>query len=201
MPTAVIRPVRSRLVSQVPRGGEIPPRRQRVYRPLVVGPAVLRRHGPGEPWTAVVSTDGRLWPEVPPGLGRRPRWLLGGAHRVAAALVAPQDLDGRPVRLIAERRPTRSEFYGWALLYQLPGMRGLALADTHERFSDLPALFESPAELVDRTTFLASKGVVSRPLALFTQPADFVVTAEGELQNRFYPGERFHRPADLGWFW
>ena len=200
MPPAVIRTIRSRLIFDRCFDDAEPPRRSRLYRPLVVGPAILRRHGRGEPWTAAVSTNGRLMPRVPPGLGRLPHALaaLGGTHRLAAALVAPQDIDGRPVRLVSERRPTRSEFYGWALLYQLPGMRGLALVDAHERFSDLPAFFESPAELVDRTTFLASRGVASRPLALFTQPSDFI-PVEGELRNRFCPGQRFNRPADLGW--
>lgn len=202
MPPAVIRTVRSRLVSG-DSDGTSP--RCRLYRPLVVGPAILRGHGPEQAWTVRVSEDGRLLPlacprparERPGPAGESP---AGRLHRVAAALVAPQDFDGRPTRLVAEVRPARSEFYGWALLYQLPGMRGVGVVDPHERFEDLPAFFESPGELVDREAFLAKKGVLSRPLALFTQPADFVVPADGRLQNRFYPGGRFRRPADPGWF-
>ena len=121
-------------------------------------------------------------------------------RRLAAALIAPQDIAGRAARLVADDRPPRSDFYGWALLYQLPGMRTLALVDAHERFAELPAFFESPAELVDRSTFLAAKGILSRPLALLTQPADFVLNADGRVRNRFYPQASCQRPIDLGWF-
>lgn len=150
-----------------------------------------------------VSGDGRVLPQVPSGPGHPQPWRRSrhATHRLAAALVAPQDIDGRPARLVADARPPRSYFYGWALLYQLPGMGTLALVDAHDRFPDLPAFFESPAELVDRATFLASNGVMSRPLALFTQPADFVVAADGSVRNRFYPEGRFQRPADRGWSW
>jgi hypothetical protein len=198
-----IRPVVARLVVEPPFADHAARPVRRRYRPLVVGPAVRIRRG-GGPWLVRVSTDGRLLPRAwrPAGLRSclRRLELAGILHRVAAALVAPQDLAGPPPRLVPDDRRPRAEFYGWSLLYQLPGMRGLAAVDPHERFADLPAFFESPHELVDRSEFLASRGIPCRPLALITQPGDFVIAAHGRRCNRFYPGERFRRPSGLGWF-
>jgi hypothetical protein len=197
--------VLARLVSEPLCDHDAAPPARRLYRPLVVGPVLMRRPGCGGRWWVRVSSDGRLMPAAstePGALRRRVRRLrsTGVVHRVAAALVAPQDLAGPPPRLVPEQRRPTSEFYGWSLMYQLAGMRSVAVVDPHDRFPGLPACFESPLELLDRSEFLAARSIPSRPIALITQPADFVATAAGRPCNRYYPGERFRRPVDLGWF-
>ena len=83
-------------------------------------------------------------------------------------------------------------------MYQLPGMRGTAAIDPHDRFDDLPALFESPLELIDRSVFLAARGIPNRPIAILTRPEDFVRRETGEgWTNRYYPQARFRRPCRL----
>jgi len=189
-----IRSIRARLVGE-PSGLPQDSRRQRrLFRPLVVGPAVIRRDGPEASWIVRVGNDGRLLP-LPPQSPGGP----GGIQRVAAALVVPQDLAGGPPTLTRLAEPSASEFYGWALMYQLPGMRGLACVDPHEQFAELPAFYESPLELIDRNTFLSRRGIPARPLALITQPTDFVRGADGRLRNRFYPGQRFQPPGPSDW--
>jgi hypothetical protein len=201
-----IRSVPARLVGEPLLDAPVSRRPRRVYRPLVVGPVLLRRDGPQGRWSVRVSGDGRLLPAPVGGMAVLTRRLqlcraAGTAHRVGAALVAPQDMGPVAARLTARDEQPRSEFYGWSLMVQFPGLETLALVDPHERFADLPAFYESPLELIDRSTFLAGKGIVSRPIALFTQPADFVVEADGRLRNRFYPDARFRRPAGLDWLW
>jgi hypothetical protein len=200
--TPQIRPVVARLVPEPSLDRDPGPPGCRLFRPLVVGPAVMTRSSPRDRWLVRVHAGGRLVPRNTTGLPHRLRSLRASdtIHRVAAALVAPQDLAGPPPRLVPESRRPRSEFYGWALMYQLPGMRGVAAIDPHERFLELPTFYESPLELIDRSEFLGSRGIPSRPLALITQPADFAVAPNGRRCNRFYPGERFGRPVGLGWF-
>jgi hypothetical protein len=199
-----IRSVRARLVAEPSVDAANPPPQRRAYRPLVVGPVLLRRDGPRGGWSVRVSGDGRLLPSPRGGMAVLTRRLQlcrasGIVHRVAAALVAPQDVSLDSPRLIASDAQPQSEFYGWSLMIQFPDMKTLALVDPHERFADLPAFYESPLELIDRSTFLAGKGIASRPIALITQPGDFVVGADGRLRNRFYPDARFRRPAGLDW--
>lgn len=201
-----IRSVPARLVGEPLLNAPVSRRPRRIYRPLVVGPVLLRRDGPQGRWSVPVSGDGRLLPAPAGGMAVLTRRLhlcraAGTVHRVGAALVAPQDMGLESARLIASAEPPRTEFYGWSLMVQFPGLDSLALVDPHERFADLPAFYESPLELIDRSTFLAGKGIASRPIALFTQPADFVVEADGRLRNRFYPDARFRRPAGLDWLW
>jgi hypothetical protein len=203
-----IKPLRARLVFETPPNAVVQPqeRQRRLYRPLVVGPVLIRKCGPRMRWGVRVSSDGRLMPKSPHGihqLRRRMRQLgaLGIPHRVAACLVAPQDMAGRPPQLASsDRKPQpQAEFYGWSLMYQLPGGNNLAFVDQHERFAELPAFYELPLELIDRTTFLAARGILSRPIALITQPLDFVFKENGRPINRFYPEERFRRPAGFDW--
>lgn len=200
-----IRAVVARLVTD-PAGAE-GRLRAAVYRPLVIGPAMLRRR-PGEGrWSVAVSDDGQLEPRLPPssdGLQGHVRQLqeAGFSCRLAAALLAPQDLghwQPRPRPSAAPRRLARPEFYGWALMYQLPGQAGEAFVDPHDRFADLPAFYELPAEFVDRSAFLAARGVRSRPIAVVTQPDDFLAGDDGRPQNRFYPGGVFRDPGGLDW--
>jgi hypothetical protein len=179
-------------------------------RPLFAGLAILHREGhAGAAWTIDVSEDGGLFPHAP----ESPEDLecvvdlhraLRRQCRVGAALATPADLAAA-----APRRPRRAagpesacrrrpEIYGWSLMYQLPGMRGTAAIDPHDRFDDLPALFESPLELIDRSVFLAARGIPNRPIAILTRPEDFVRRETGEgWTNRYYPQARFRRPCRL----
>lgn len=195
------------------------PRLAARYRPLIIGPAILWRplssHGH---WHVAVSTDGLLRPRAPrsaPALRRLLERLRGGGNtaRLAAALVTPQDvlaasasvLDdvpaawGRPgiERPAGRRHSFKADMYGWSLLYQLPGMVGVARIDAGERISDLPAAYESPQELLDRTDFLAARGIATRPLALVTQPEDFARPAGAAYaRNRFVPHAVYQRTCD-----
>jgi len=190
-------------------------RRRHLYRPLMIGAAILRRPRTSEGrWRVRLAEDAFIRPWANrrgSSLGSRLTRLraAGVTARVAAALVAPEDvlLATRRRSAVASRFPDRlpprrgwvTEFYGWALLYQLPGMRGIGFVDPHEAFPDLPAFFESPLELLDRATFLRGKGIVTRPLAVLSRPEDFELGADGTPANRFFPRASFARPADLAW--
>jgi hypothetical protein len=203
-------------------------RGSRLLRPLFAGLAILHRDArAGATWTIDVSEDGRLLPHAPRSAGQFHQIVglhraLGRTCRVGAALAVPADLAASadlaaPADLAVPadraagpvRRPRaaaldnassgrRPEIYGWSLMYQLPGMRGTATIDPHEHFDDLPAFFESPLELIDRSTFLAARGIANRPIALLTRPEDFVrCETDGRWGNRFYPLARFRRPCRL----
>ena len=211
---------------------------RRLYRPLIVGAAILHRTTggwlrsqrgiPRGSWRVDVLAGRALVPDVP----RRPvdiervvawRQQRGETCRVAAALVsccdvttlpplsggdepsrnhsadAPtsscQTFDDRPN---VQRSPGVVEIYGWALMYQLPGMLDAAAIDPHEEFDDLPAYYNSPLELVDRAAFLAARGIPNRPIALLTRREDFHPRGAGQRPiNRFQPEVSFRRPADL----
>jgi hypothetical protein len=175
-------------------------RRRGTYRPLAIGPAVLfRPQSAGGRWAVTVSTDGLLQPRGPrslPGAIARSQRLRadGIMARAAVALVAPEDVPlGQPAGPLATDDGPRHDCYGWALLYQLPGMRGMAVVDPHDRFDDLPAFYESPLELVDRAAYLADRDIPTRPLALVTQLDDFRPGPDGRICNRFYPRGSFRR--------
>ena len=175
-------------------------RRRGTYRPLAIGPAVLfRPQSAGGRWVVTVSADGLLQPRGPrslPAAIARSRSLRadGIMARAAVALVAPEDVPlGQPAGPLATDDGPRHDCYGWALLYQLPGMRGMAVVDPHDRFDDLPAFYESPLELVDRVAYLADRDIPTRPLALVTQVDDFRPGPDGRICNRFYPRGSFRR--------
>ena len=149
------------------------------------------------------------------------RQQRGEICRVAAALVSCCDVTTAPSSAVACDTPTGNgasssagpwkdrvrverargvvEIYGWALMYQLPGMRDAAAIDPHDEFEDLPAFYDSPLELVDRAAFLAAKGIANRPIALLTRREDFHPRSESAPRpvNRFRPAVTFARPADL----
>lgn len=182
---------------------------------------------PRNAWHVDVLPGRSLLPDAPsrPGdIERVVAWrrARGEACRVAAALVsccdvtthrsaadggtAPaageaDDLRPRPYEdpVTLARVPGVVEIYGWALMYQLPGMVDAAAIDPHDEFDDLPAYYESPLELVDRAAFLAARGIPNRPIALLTRREDFRRRpgAGAPPVNRFQPGEAFRRPADL----
>jgi len=157
----------------IPAGGDSPR-----YRPLAIGLARIRRSTTGGPWRVQVSLDGSLrpvWHDKPAEFG-----AAEGRCRVAIALLAPEDLQGRELDR-DQRRPGRRgglarfrgrDIYGWCLMYQPPGLRGVATVDAHESCDELPAYYELPLELLDRMEFLARRGIRSRALALLAEPDD-----------------------------
>lgn len=205
-----IRSARVRLLADGPPAG---PSRGHTYEPLVVGPAILQRRpgGPG-PWLVEVTCDRRFLPRAPRTAALLARTLeqlggLGLACRVGVAIAGPQDLmlhgRGRRIRFPDRHASTPSaagmpsEIYGWALMYQASGRRGLAFVDADERFDDLPACFELPGELLDRAAHLEARGIRTRPLAMVTRPDDFARTDDGRWRSRFHPCARLHRACGL----
>ena len=181
---------------------DVTPPRPRCYRPLVVGPAIMHRPAAGrEPWTVDVSGDGRLLPLAP--RSRRALRLevdrlqgLGRHCRVATALICPADLPGTAATGPLGKPELRTEFYGWSLMVQPPGIRDRAFVDRDEENPDLPACFELPLELVDRMAFLESRSFRTRPIALITRPEDFEPVA-GAWRNRFRPAAAFGRACRI----
>jgi hypothetical protein len=211
---------------------------RRLYRPLIIGAAILHRTPgswlrsergiPRGAWRVDVLAGGALLPDAPRSptdIGHVVAWRQqrGEICRVGAALISCCDVTTIPPTSVGEegaklspaeplpsasrsfedrprveRAPGVVEIYGWALMYQLPGMINAAAIDPHEEYDDLPAFYNSPLELVDRAAFLASKGIPSRSIALFTRREDFHPRGVGARPiNRFQPAVGFRRPADL----
>jgi len=160
------------------------------YRLFVVGPAVLEP--PADrfaPWLVRVTTTGSFLPR------RRLRTPVGG--RIAAALFEPRDLPlvsrrFRAAVTASAASGRRREFYGWALLYQLPGDVAVGRIDRSVEQPDLPAFYEEPLELADRQEFLARRGISTRALALLTQQSDFDVAVTPP-RNRHAPTAKWSR--------
>jgi hypothetical protein len=182
-----------------------------IYRPLIVGPAVLRGPAaPGEAWLVSLEPGESVRPRCPrsrAALRAHVRALraTGMVCRVAGALVAPEDVrtesdaeaeSGTPVRRAGV---IRSEFYGWSLLYQPAGSPRTGLVEPHPSFPGLPAFFRSPDELLERTESLARRGVRARPLVLFTQPEDFDEGPDGTWINRYAAAGSFRLANRLHW--
>lgn len=184
-----------------PRSGADPAPRRRCYRPLVVGPALLRRSPGAGRWTVAVSNDGRLLPLAAASLAGLRRAVArheaaGLRCRIATALASPADmprLSVAPVPTAGTPSALRSEIYGWAIMYQPAGVTGRAFVDADGSLPDLPACFELPLELLDRIAFLEARGIRTRPLAVITRPEDFEPVG-GRIRNRFRPDARFRRP-------
>ncbi|NBU40247.1 MAG: hypothetical protein EBS51_05450 [Planctomycetia bacterium] len=207
-----VRPIVARLVRDTPLtdGAAECQARVHVYRPLVVGAAILREPlERGDPWRVTLEAGPRVRPRAPASRAALHTQvdalrMAGVACRVAAALVAPEDMVSDPRAMDREQaiRRTgrcRSEFYGWSLLYHAPGMPRIGFVEPHPTFRHLPSFFDSPLEVIDRSEFLARHGVRSRPLALLTQPEDFDRAADGTLVNRYVPHGTLRRPSRLGW--
>lgn len=177
---------------------------QACYRPLAIGRTLLTRSGDVGPWWVQVSLDGTLRPRrsrTPSVPASAPR------TREAVVLISPEDVCGPVRRCVAGRSRHRgglgrlmgSDIYGWCLMYQPPGMHGIAVIDAHECCDELPAYFELPLELLDRAEFLGRRGIRSRPLALLAQPGDFETPSTGgPPRNRFLPGVRLGQPPHDG---
>lgn len=173
------------------------------YRPLAIGLARIRRSTTSGPWWVQVSLDGCL----------RPVWHDEPSEsdtfemrcRAAITLLTPEDIQSRRPHRDRRRSGRCSgltrfrgrDIYGWCLMYQPPGLHGVAMVDAHESFDELPAYYELPLELLDRMEFLARRGIPSRPLALLAEPDDFErPRTGGSLRNRFHPEAAFSRPTD-----
>ena len=178
----------------------------RRYRPLVAGLALLRRARDGATWLVDLDSDPLLWPRLPRSAADLNRLIRGLARcgiacRVGAVLAGPLDVRMAAAAhraAVAPKAPPRRlqlDIYGWALMYQPPGMRGRALVDADDRFADLPAVFELPLELLDRQEFLEARGFRTRPLLIPTQPEDFERGHDGCIRNRLFPGGAFRPPC------
>jgi hypothetical protein len=198
-----VRSIAARLVGLPPAPAQpADPIRGATYRPLIVGAAILRRAADADRWSVPVSRDGRLRPLAPAsraGVVARLRALraAGFPARIAASLVTPEDMTPGLLRRRRCARPAVA-FYGWALLYQLPPMRGVAWVDPHEEFAELPAFYESPLELIDRAEFLADRGVTTRPLAVIAQAGDFTGDNR-DGPSEVLPATAGNRLEDLDW--
>lgn len=199
-----IRQVRTAVARLISFPGTAPEHR-RVYRPLVIGPAILRRPmRPTDRWIVAVARTGHLLPLVPRspfGLQAAMAGLAthGTRARVGMALACPEDASGPTLASCGgtgcqASRSTRFEFYGWSLAWQPPGVAGVAFIDPCDEQDDLPACFELPQELLDRAAHLAARGIRSRPIAIITQPQDFEPLAAGG-KNRFLPEAAFRAPC------
>jgi hypothetical protein len=152
------------------------PRRQ-VFRPLVVRPAILvRPAGSNGSWRVDVENE-LILPSCPPtaqGIVNvvRMHEALGRECRIAAALALPAD-GGRAVfRRLTRPRRRCIDMFGWAIMFQRPGMTDFAVVDPHEHVPSMPAFYECPLELIDRSEFLTSRGIRHRPLAIVVRPED-----------------------------
>jgi hypothetical protein len=180
---------------------------RRRFRPIVLGPTVLHRRRADDRWRVEVSRDGTLLPllaaseeDLEGMLAERRR--TGRLCRIAAALLTPGDTASAGVmprgrRVGPASRQPRLDAYGWALLYQPPGIEGLAFVDRHQEYPGLPACFELPLELLDRAAFLADRGFRTRPLAIIAQPEDFRPARGGRLS----PSGGLRPPSRLPAFW
>jgi len=202
------------LPTTTPAGGsDVPPGRAQRFRLFVFGPAILHRPvGSSGRWQVAVSADGRLAPLEPPtehGLRQRLAILerQGFVARLGGAIFVPGDLAlvAKDVsRTLRGRRANASlEFYGWSLLYHLPGAPRVGLIDPHDEFPDLPAFYESPLEFIDRQDHLAARGIATRAVALLTQRQDFLAIQTGAgaaPRNRYCPHAAWRRASDLAAF-
>ena len=202
-PRPLIRQALARLVPAAAAARDV-----RRYRPLVAGPAILWRAAHAATWTVAVDADPVLRPRAPRDPGEVERLVAdlagrGFTCRVGATVAGPFDAaapiaadHGASTTSVALPR-LHLDFYGWALMYQPPGMRGTAVVDAHDAFDGLPALFELPLELIDRAEFLESRGFRTRPLVIPTRPEDFAVDPDGRTRNRFFPEAACRRPCSL----
>lgn len=204
--------IMARLVRDTPLtdGAEECQARVHVYRPLVVGAAILREPVErGDPWRVTLDAGPAVRPRAPASRAALQAQVAalrtaGVACRVAAALVVPEDVVSAPrgmdhQQLIRRTDRCRAEFYGWSLLYHVPGMPRIGFVEPHPTFCRLPSFFDSPLEVLERSEYLARRGVRSRPLVLLTQPEDFDRAADGTLVNRYVPHGTLRRPSRLGW--
>ncbi len=182
--------------------------RKQLLRPLVLSPAILYQPAGQAAWRVDLSDTETLAPHVP-AFRRDLRHIIalhgavGHACRLALALASPMDAACRsrrdPIGCRTESRfAGRADIYGWSIMYCRPGCPLEAIVDPHDEHADLPAFYESAAELIDRTGFLTMKRIPHRVLALVTQPEDFDWPFDRALRrNRYFPESRFAAPIDI----
>lgn len=183
-------------------------------RSIVLGPAILVRPDAGRgPWTLSILEDSPLEPVAHRCQDRLSRTICGFArrglhHRMAAAIAVPADfrrrrfaVAGRPATAGphgGDRPNIHRTIYGWALAYRFPDSTGPALVDPDDDVPDLPAFYESPAELIDRVIHLEARGIETRPIALLVHETDFIRDERGGAINRYFPSltEPGSNPSD-----
>jgi hypothetical protein len=148
-----------------------------VFRPLFIRPAILVRAAASQAAWRVDVEDDLLLPACPSterGILEVMQFheAVGRACRLAAALALPADSRGAALRRLTGSRRPCLDMFGWAIMYQLPGMTGTALVDGHEYLTALPAFYECPLQLIDRSEFLTARGIRHRPLAIVVRPED-----------------------------
>lgn len=187
---------------------------RKIYRALVIGTAILHRPaGSRGRWTVDLADGVDCLPHSPRRAAGLRRILnlhtsLGKTVRIGAALVTPSDAAGDRIHPATRHsRPAQScqdaavDIYGYSLMYQLPGMEGVAAVDPHEFFDDMPAWFDSPLELLDRAEFLAARGIPHRPLAIVTQRQDFEpAESDSSPRNRYCRQTAFRQPCRIDAF-
>jgi hypothetical protein len=158
--------------------------RQRIFRPLVIRPAILFRPASAEgPWR--VDVEGDLFlpacPTTEEGISEvvRLHEVLGRTCRIAAALAMPADGRASSLRWFPGIHRRRIDIYGWAIMMQPAGTTGFGVVDRHEEIDGLPALYECPLQLLDRSEFLTARGIPHRPLAVVVRPEDVEQTLLG----------------------
>jgi hypothetical protein len=174
---------------------------RKVFRPLVVGPAILvRQPGAAGPWHVDVDGD-LLLPACPPterGILEVIRFheAFGRTCRLAAALAVPADNGGLFLRRLSGPRRRCLDMFGWAILFQRPGMTGSAMVDGNESSGALPAFFECPLQLIDRSRFLTARGIPHRPLAIVVRPEDVGPEVPGPdaITSTWFQGRRRFGP-------
>lgn len=202
IPTMTATPVR---LLPVPSGDDSGPfgrRDRKILRPLFMGPTILHCSTRSrDPWTVDVDDDGFLpaCPRTASGIADVVRFheAFGRRCRIGAALAIPTDGRHSPLTHSRPLRRRLVDIYGWAIMYQLPGMSGVAFVDRHERIDELPAFYECPLELLDRSEFLLARGIRHRPLAIVTRPEDFTADRLGMRFNTFHPASRYRPPCSL----
>lgn len=176
-------------------------RNRQTFRPLVAGPAILYRTHAAGPWSVDVDMESLVpaCPRTVAGIADVVRFheSFGRRCRIGAALAVPADSRRPGGSRGSPHRSRTIDIYGWAILYQLPGMTGVAFVDRHERVDELPACYECPFELLDRSEFLASRGIRHRPLAIVTRPEDFSVDRRGARVNILHPTARCRPPCTI----
>lgn len=192
-----------RMFARKPDGHRI-----QLLRPLVLSPAVLYHPVGQTAWRVDLADTDTLTPHLPPDW-REMKYIMdlhravGHRCRVALALASPMEttLRGRPIppgSRVRARCIAKSDIYGWSIMYQRPGCPLEAFIDSDDDNADLPAFYENAAEVLDRTSFLITKRVPHRVLALVTMREDFEWPFDPVLRrNRFFPEARFAAPTDI----
>lgn len=90
-------------------------------------------------------------------------------------------------------RAFKSAIYGWSIVWKPEGDESKWIVDANDEAAGLPAIYEDWEMAVDRLTFLETKGVKGRMVAVLVHPADFGIDG----RNKFI--KEMPHPVD-GWW-